>query len=151
MRLINLASVFLEDPSNLPIVGGLIAIILAFLLIAVIIGLAIYVYTSLAWMKIARKTNIHPAWFAWIPVANLYQRSQMAKMHWWPLLLLIASFIPIIGPLASLVFFVFAITWTWKSFERIKRPGWWSLFIIIPILGWAVYLILLGVAAWGKD
>ena len=135
---------------NIPAIAGILGLIAAFLLIAIIIGLAIYVYTSLAWMTIARKTKTHPTWLAWIPIANMYQRSQIAKMHWWPILLILAGILPFVGPLASLVLFIFIITWTWKSFERMKRPGWWALFMIIPIFGWIIYLILLGTVAWGN-
>ena len=138
------------DPSSVPGAAGLFALIAAFLLIFIIIGLALYIYTSLAWMTIAKKTKTHPTWFAWIPIASMYQRSQIAKMHWWPLLPIIAGILPIIGPFASLALFVFMITWTWKSFERVGKPGWWSLFILIPIFGWITYLILLGTVAWGK-
>lgn len=102
-------------------------------------------------MAIARKTHFKPAWLAWIPIANLYQRSKIARMHWWPLLLLIAAMIPFIGFIASIAFVVFLVIWNWKAFERIKRPGWWALFAIVPFLGWAIYLVLLGIAAWGKN
>ncbi len=44
----------------------------------------------------------------------------------------------------------------WKTFEAVKKPGWWSLIVlgsIIPILGILfviAYLVLIGLAAWGK-
>jgi hypothetical protein len=37
----------------------------------------------------------------------------------------------------------------WKTFEAVGRPGWWAIFMIIPILN-IVYLVFLGIAAWGK-
>lgn len=136
------------DPSLFP---GLAAFFAAFVLLIIIIGIAVYVYTSLAWMSIAKKTKTHPTWLAWIPVANLYQRSKIARMHWWPILLIIVGMIPIIGFFASIALMVFLIIWNWKAFERVHRPGWWALFLIIPIIGWVVYLILLGIVAWGNN
>lgn len=136
--------------SLFPAATGILALFAAFALLFLIIGLAIYVYTSWAWMTIARKTKTHPTWLSWIPIANLYQRSQIARMHWWPILLIVAGILPTIGGIASLALFAFMIVWTWKSFERVKRPGWWALLIIIPVVGWIAYLILLGITAWGK-
>ena len=130
--------------------AGVVAFVLAFLALFVILGIAVYIYSAMAWMRIASRTRTEPAWLSWIPVANLYLQSKIARKHWWPLLLLIITAIPFIGGIASIVFMVFMISWKWKSFERFQRPGWWSLFIIIPVLGWIVYLILLGIVAWGK-
>lgn len=119
-------------------------LIATFFLIFFIIFLAIYIYTSFAYMSLARRTKTGPAWLAWIPIASSYLQSKMARMHWWPLLLLIGTFIPIIGILFSIAFTVFGIIWNWKIFERVGRPGWWALFIII----FPVFLVLLGIAAW---
>lgn len=131
-------------------VAGIVAFVLAFLAIFVVLAIAVYVYSSLAWMTIARRTKTEPTWLAWIPVANLYLQSKIARMHWWPLLLIIATLIPVIGALASIALLVFTVSWKWKSFQRLQRPGWWALFLIIPVIGWIIYLILLGVVAWGK-
>lgn len=127
--------------------GGLIAALLALGAVFFIVGVAVYIYMALAFMKIAKKTKTEPAWLAWIPIANLYLMSQMAEMHWWPVLLVIAGFIPVIGPLASLVLMVFGFIWLWKIFERVGKPGWWAILCLIPI----VNLVLIGIAAWGED
>jgi len=63
-------------------------------------------------------------------------------MHWWPWLLLIVAFLPII----NLVFVVFAIIWHWKMFEAVGKPGWWAILLLIPI----VNIIMLAIAAWSK-
>ena len=68
-------------------------------------------------------------------------------MHWWPWLLIIGTFIPVIGSLASIAFLVFVIIWHWKMFEAIRRPGWWAILLLLPIVGW----IMVGIAAWSND
>ena len=72
-------------------------------------------------------------------------------MHWWPSLLLLVTWIPYVGLISAIVFIIFSIIWMWKTFEAIKKPGWWVLLNFIPLVGTLIYLVLLGVAAWSKD
>ena len=137
----------LADPE---VLGGLYAAIAGFIVILIIIGVIIYIYVSLAYMKIAERTNTANGWLAFIPIANLYLMSKIARMHWWPILLLIGILIPFVGSIISIVFVIFGFIWGWKIFEAVGRPGWWVLWQIIPILGTIIFLILLGIAAWGK-
>lgn len=129
------------------VLGGLMALMAAFLFIAVILWVGIYVYTSLVFMAIAKKTKTTPAGIAWIPgIGPAILTSKIAKMHWWPILLLIGVFIPYIGIIAELAFAVFFVIWLWKTFEAVDRPGWWAILCLLPI----VNLVLLGIAAWSK-
>ncbi len=55
----------------------------------VFIGIALvvaYIYTSLAYSRLAKKTRTEPRWLVWIPFFRYYTVSKMAKMHWWPML-----------------------------------------------------------------
>jgi hypothetical protein len=61
------------------------------LFIALAIGVAVYLYVAFALMTLAKKMKIERPWLAFIPVANLYLMSRMAKMHWWPVLLVIGT------------------------------------------------------------
>jgi len=141
--------------------GGLVTI----LIFLAVFFIAVYVYTSFALMAIAKKIKTEPAWLAWIPVANFYLISKMAKMHWWPMLLLltiplcllffaislVAGLVFLVPTLICLVVFtVFTFIWQWKMFEAVDRPGWWILMVLIPYVGEIIYLVLLGVAAWGE-
>lgn len=128
--------------------GGLLAFIAAFLVVILIIAIALYIYTSFAFMKIAEKAKIKEKGIAWIPIVGKpLLASKIAKMPWWPILLLIGIWIPFVGWLCGIAFAVFFIIWQWKMFEAIKRPGWWAIFYIINI----VWLVLIGIAAWGKS
>ena len=138
---------------------GLLAAILAFLIIFVFIAIAVYIYLALALMKVAKRTQTKPAWLAWIPIANLYLMAKVAKMHWWPIILLIianiltmfqSAIISTIGSILSLVFAIFIIIWTWKICKIRGKPGWWAVITIIPLFGWIWWFILWGILAWGE-
>ena len=140
-------------------------IFLAF--VPLILLFSLYIYFSLALMTIAKKTRTSPAWIAWIPIANLYLLSKIARMHCWPLFLflyifvspLFFYFIPealswiliFLALLAYITLLVFIIIWCWRMFERAGRPGWWVLFLLVPVIGQLVFLVFLGIAAWGKN
>jgi len=129
-------------------IAGLIALFAAFAFIFVIIFVGLYIYMALAYKAIAKKAKLSNPNLSWIPlVGPLIIAFQASKMHWWPWLLLIGYVIPVVNVVAQIAFAVFVIIWHWKMFERIKRPGWWAVLFIIPIVG----LIMVGIAAWSKD
>ncbi len=139
-----------EDLIGSGILGGFAALIFAFLIFFIILAIALYIYTSLAFMAIARKTKTEPAGLAWIPaVGPAIIASKIAEMHWWPILLLIGFWIPFLNIILMIIFTVYFVIWMWKTFEAVGKPGWWAIFMIIPLLN-IVYLVLLGIAAWGK-
>src|SRR3989338_2455865 len=121
-------------------IAGTFTGIMIFLLVVLIIG--VYIYSSLAWYKIAKKLKYQKPWLAWIPVASTAMRLQMGDFHWaWVFLILI----PILGWIAL---FVLAVIATWRIYEQRKYPGWFSLAPIVPYAGGALHLIALGFVAW---
>jgi len=171
--------------------GMMILLVYGFIML---LGIALYIYSAFALMAIAKKTGTEPAWLAWIPVANMVLISKIAKMHWWPVLMMIPAFMFYmiglflfmfgqkiasivlfsIAGAALLVFGIYSIIWSWKMFEAVQRPGWWSMvsipFVIIYtvasfskdsafqitgsliyILGVIIYLVLFGIAAWSDS
>ncbi len=128
--------------------GGLVALILGMIAFFVILAIALYIYMGFAYMAIGRKAKLHTPGLAWIPMAGpAIIAFQTSKMHWWPWLLIAGMFVPYIGPICSTLFAVFVIIWNWKMFETIKRPGWWAILLLVPIVGW----VMVGVAAWSKE
>ncbi len=126
--------------------GGLIggAIGAMMLLILLVAGLALYVYTSLSWMTIGKKLKYKKSWLAWIPIANISMMLQLGGFHWaWVFLVLL----PIIGWIPLFVMLIIA---TWRIFEKRKYPGWFSLSMIVPKIGGILYLVILGFVSW-KD
>ena len=140
-------------------IEGLLAAFMAIFIILIFVMIAVYIYFALALMKVAKRTQTKPAWLAWIPIANLYLLSKVAKMHWWPIIILflaniLAGFqntiVSLIGSIFSLVFVIFVIIWTWKVCEIRGKPGWWAVITIIPLFGWIWWFILWGILAWGE-
>ncbi len=130
----------------------LLALIAAFAIIILFLIIALYVYSSFAFMAIARRVKCeYSPGIAWIPlVGPALISSSIAKMHWWPVLLLLGALIPFVGLVFMIVFIVYSTIWMWKTFESLRRPGWWAIFALIPGLN-IVYYVLLGIAAWGKE
>ena len=124
---------------------------MAYFVFIAVFSLFSYVYFSWALMRIAQRLNVANAWLAWIPVANLVLMAKMAKMHWWPVLLLLTLIIPFINFIGVIVFGVFMTIWVWKICEARKRPGWWALLALIPLFGSIWQFVMFGILAWGKD
>lgn len=101
------------------------------------VGIAMYVYTSLAYMSIAKKLNSPNAWFAWVPILNIVLHFQLAQMSgWYALLMLI--------PVANIIVYIMALM---KICERRGMEKLLALLALIPVAN----LILLGILAWKKD
>ncbi|MBI4116767.1 hypothetical protein HY449_03430 [Candidatus Pacearchaeota archaeon] len=125
--------------------GSFVGVLTALGIIAIVLlSIALYVYFSLSWTRIAKKLKYKNSWFAWIPIVNIFMMLRLGGFNgWWTLLILI----PILGWLALFVLIVIS---TWRIFEKRKYPGWFSLSMIIPQVGGILYLIALGFVAW-KD
>jgi hypothetical protein len=38
------------------------------------------------------------------------------------------------------------VVWNWKIFEALKKPGWWAILLIVPIVNY----VIMGIVAWSK-
>ena len=125
-------------------IGGILAgFIVAFFVVFLIGFLAVYIYTALALMAIAKKTKTQNSWMAWIPIANYYLITQMAGLSGLWTLILLAVLIPNLG---GLVVMGITIWMFWRIAQDIDMPGWTSLLLLIPVLN----LVILGIYAWKK-
>jgi len=136
----------MADISNLAGLGSMAALgamTATFAIIFLLAIVAVYIYSALALMAIAKKTNAKNAWLAWIPIANVYLMIMIAGFPWWAIFALLLPFIPVIGNLALMA----GAAWCWwKISEKRSRPGWFGILMIIPF----VNFIILGILAW-KD
>ena len=114
---------------------------IAMMFFMLLLFLGLYIYMAYALMTIAQKTKTKDSWLAWIPIANLYLMTQIAKVEWWTfLIVLVAGLIPF-GFLVSSGIMI----WWWRNIaKRRNKPGWISLLLLIPI----VNLIVMGIIAW---
>ena len=136
-----------------------------------LLGLGFWIYSSLAYMKIAKKLKYNHPWFAWIPFARGAMILQLGKFDWkWIFLLalgilslLVFSLWAILLELAFLsiasfiAFSVFICISHWRFFEERKYSGWLALIplicLVIPYFSIPAgigFLVALGFVAW-KD
>lgn len=98
------------------------------------VGLAGYIYVSLALQTIATKTGTQNGWLAWIPIINIFLMLDIAKKPlWWFILFLI--------PLVNIVMAI--IVWMGIAEAR-QKPNWWGILTIVPIAN----LLVPGYLAW---
>jgi hypothetical protein len=104
------------------------------LMIALVFGLAAYVYMALALQTIAVKTNTANAWLAWVPIANAILMLQIAKKPlWWIILFMI--------PIVNIVIII--MVWMGMAEAR-QKPNWWGILAIVPL----VNMVVPGYLAW---
>ena len=117
--------------------AGVMALAGGFMLIAVVIGLGLYIYYSLSMYLIAKRLNVTEAWMSWVPILNLWPLlSSAGKPCWWVILLLI----PFVN--------IFIIVYLWMCIcENLGRNKWLGLLTLVPV----VNLILPGVLAFSKS
>ncbi len=101
-----------------------LAVLGAYLAVFLVIGLVVYVLSSLAHMKALKALGYSKAWMAWIPFVRLYAFADVAadnqeSVHmfgsisvpavlykfWW-VVWIVLPFVPVIGSLASTVVLV---------------------------------------------
>jgi len=105
-----------------------------FFAIFLCVAAVFYIYFALAVQTIAQKTNTPNAWFAWIPILNIFLLVAISKKPLWWILLL---FIPIVNLVVSVL--------VWMAVaEARNKPTWWGILSIIPV----VNLIVPGYLAW---
>ena len=166
----------LEEALNDPLVLG---IVLFFIMLIFVLLVGMYIYVSLAHVAIAKKAKNKNSGIAWIPfVGPLLISLQIAKMHWWPLLLMPIPFLfigfPILSSILNIPFLIFSTIWEFKMFKAVKKPGWWAIFTSalsliamitsyfytpeevplyfsgIYLVAFVFYFIFIGIAAWSK-
>lgn len=124
--------------------GGILATVLGFgalfMVFAVVVSLATYIYTSLAFSKIGEKLGYENKWFAWVPVLNIVMIFQMGDQN--PMLILLCL-IPGIGALAVGIISIIAMM---NISEKRGYDKMLGLLILVPLGN----LVLPGLLAW-KD
>src|SRR3989344_4492568 len=101
--------IFLQSASIDPsLAAAFLALGVATVFFVILLILGVYIYSSFAYMALARKAKYLSPGIAWIPIVGpALIVSKTAKMHWWPVLLLIGLWIPILGGLLSIAFLAF--------------------------------------------
>jgi len=150
------------------VVGNVVAagMLAAYMGIFLILELALYIYSSLAFMYIGRKAKVKYPGLSWIPgigpILVAYFAAKGKSTPWWILLgsviayflgvilIFVGAFVPallvigdiiMIAVLIGFIYFaVYEYIWLWKMFEAVKKPGWWG---IIPLFAIPFAFLLL--------
>jgi hypothetical protein len=124
-----------------PIIGAMIAFV-------IILAVGIWIYTSFAYMEIAKKLKYKYSGLAWIPFARGAMILQLGGFSWALIFLLL---IPVLGWIAVAILYYIS---QWKIFERRKYSGWLALIPIagmipyLSVFAYVAFLIALGFVAW---
>ena len=128
------------DAASAAAAGGMLAIFGALMFIWLVVVLAIYVYFAICLMKIAKKTNTPNGWFAWIPILNVILMVQISQKPMWYLVFFFVPFLNILG-------IIFAILIWMAIAERLGKPSWLGILMIVPIAN----VIIPGYLAFSKS
>ncbi len=130
--------------------GGLAAIGIILIIIAIALFAAVYIYHAIAWQRIAKNLKYKRSWLAWIPFASSAMRLQLGKKFHWSFVFL--YLIPILGWIAIWILLLIS---HWSVFEKLNYPGWLSLLQLIDLvasgIGTIANLIVVGFVAWKKQ
>lgn len=86
--------------------AGAFALAGGMFLFVILIVLVIYVIMALSLMKIAKRTNMDNAWFAWIPILNLILMLQIAKRPMWWLIFFLVPILNIAGIVLQFIIWI---------------------------------------------
>lgn len=146
----------MEDYYSIPddtIIGMIASFFLAYFLIALIIAIVCYVFTSLALYQMAKNRNIENPWLAWIPIANMYLMGKLLYekvafgssiipmahviLPLLPIVCGILAFIPYIGwlfPIVNAVYYCAALYRLFRLYKPDNAVLYLVLSIIFPVL-----------------
>jgi hypothetical protein len=131
-----------EGPEELEALFGGLGLLAGGIAMIISFGMffAVYIFSALALMGIAKKLDHPNGWFAWIPILNAVLLFQMGDKSPW---LLLIGLIPGLGALILLIISILVMMTICEKRGYDKLLG---LLVLVPLGN----LILLGVLAWGK-
>lgn len=116
--------------------------------LVILLGLAGYILTALAYWKMGKKAGIEWAWVAWIPGGSGFVIAKMARwQNWqlWPILLLagiLVSWIPVVN-IAYIGVAVLVMIQAGQVMESFHYSYAWMLLSFVPVIGTVIYLVVL--------
>ncbi len=104
------------------------------MLVQVVVSIGGYIFNSFCLQKMFDKLKVSDSWMAWVPIAHAVKTFQAGDKNPWLLLLIL---IPIVGPIAFIVFYVMAFM---NIAKKLGKASWLGIATIVPLLGlWAIY------------
>lgn len=93
--------------------------------------LAAYIFSSYCFYMMLKKLNYENAWFAWVPLLDMWIIFKAGDQSpWW----VIGFFIPFVNIVAAICFFIAYI----NIVRKLGKNPWLILLMIIPFVNFAV-------------
>lgn len=109
-----------------------------YMLFAIVFGLAGYIFSALALMKIGKEMGYENPWFAWIPILNSIMILQLGSQN--PRLLLLLL-IPGIGAFIVMIISIIALA------NITEKRGYEKLLVLLVLIPFGMF-VLLYLLAW---
>ena len=157
-----------DDMAGAAAAGGIFAIIMAYIAVVAVVGIIVWILTSIPLFTMARNAGVTNAWLAWIPIGNMYVLNALGgdefslfgdKIHFnerinafWLFLALsfgggLLAAIPVIGWLVSVCASVLLICIQWRmiyDWINAYNPGKENMGLsIVAIIINIVFIVLL--------
>ncbi|WP_422212735.1 large exoprotein [Microbacterium sp.] len=129
--------------------SGYIGLLIAYGFVMFIVGIAVYVLTSLFLMKIFQKAGVQGAWRAWVPVYNSMVMFKLGDLSPWLVLYGIGGAILLswigIGVVFSLALAVLSALAAWRIGLKLQKDAVWVVLYVLLSIVW------LGINAFDKS
>lgn len=128
--------------------GGIFSFLGGFLWLIIVLSVAGYVLTALAYWKMGQKAGIQWSWVAWIPGGSTFVIAKMANwQYWslWPTLTvagILIAWIPVLD-LAYIAAPVFVLVQAGQVLESFHYSYAWLILSLIPVVGTVIFLVVL--------
>ncbi|GMA61583.1 DUF5684 domain-containing protein [Alicyclobacillus fastidiosus] len=102
--------------------------------------IALYVVSALAHYQLCKRAGVKHRWMVWVPILYIFPILWTIQKSGWNVLFLLI-------PVANIVF---AIIWHVKYLHAFGRSGHWLWFILLPVLGPIIMVIVLAQTAYSR-
>lgn len=132
-----------------PTTAALLSMLMAYLVVLLIIGIVIYIFSSISLYTMAKRRGMNRPWLAWIPIANSYLMGKLVNekvvFGSWvipyahvllpvlPLVCGLLSRIPYIGWLFLIVSLVYSYVAIYRLY-RLYKPQNAVLYLVLSII-----------------
>ncbi|MCA9339212.1 hypothetical protein KC939_02595 [Candidatus Saccharibacteria bacterium] len=120
--------------------AGIAAFVASAFLFFVFLGIALYVFSSIVFMKMFQKAN-EPGWAGWVPIYNTWKLLEISGYPGWLVLIALAvGFIPVLNllsPIVSIALSVILAVGVGRAFGK-RGAGWYIFLFFLPLISHAV-------------
>ncbi len=128
--------------------GGMFAFLGSIIWLIIILVIASYVLTALAYWKMGKKAGVEWSWVAWIPGGATFVVAKMANWNTWALwpIITLAGVLIAWVPVLNLVYIaapIFILVQAGQVLESFHYSYAWLILSLVPLVGTIIYLVVL--------